>query len=286
MKEKKDQLEEIVKSEYDRMAREEEVEIQNDGDICVPEGMQDAIRERIENRIGEIKREKSYSGLSEEDRRALELGRKMLAEEEKGENTVKVVRKRKPLKIYIGLVAVLVIVLGMGITSVGGPEKIVKMVKQAVGNREVEKINASEDNLIVVEENEEEAYQTISDEFGIEPVRIMNRPAGMKFQSLDLDKELQTAEMIYILEGENIVYLINAAYSDASLGIDVEDKKVNQFEIENAQCRITVKEYRIDDSSMARYSASFGYHELEYFLVGTMGEGDFYKIINNLHFFG
>lgn len=284
MKEKKDQLEEIVKSEYDRMAREEEVEIQNDGDICVPEGMQDAIRERIENRIGEIKREKSYSGLSEEDRRALELGRKMLAEEEKGENTVKVVRKRKPLKIYIGLVAVLVIVLGMGITSVGGPEKIVKMVKQAVGNREVEKINSSEDNLIIVTEDEEEAYQTICDEFGIDAVRIIDGPADMKFQSLDLDKELQIAEMIYILNEKNMVYLINASYSAASWGIDVEDEKVNQYEIENGQCKIKIKEYKTEDSSTERYSASFEYRGLEYFLMGTMREEEFYKIIHNLHF--
>lgn len=284
MKEKKDQLEEIVKSEYDRMAREEEVEIQNDGDICVPEGMQDAIRERIENRIGEMKREKSYSGLSEEDRRALELGRKMLAEEEKGENTVKVVRKRKPLKIYIGLVAVLVIVLGMGITSVGGPEKIVKMVKQAVGNREVEKINSSEDNWVIVEENEEEAYQTISEEFGIEPVKIIHGVVDIEFQSLNLDKELQIGEVTYTHDGENIVYLINASYLNSSWGIDVEDEKVAQHEIKNGKCMITVKEYKIKDSSTERYSASFEYQGLEYFLMGTMKKEEFYNIINSLHF--
>ncbi|MGF0033771.1 DUF4367 domain-containing protein [Bariatricus sp. SGI.154] len=284
MKEKKDQLEEIVKSEYDRMAREEEVEIQNDGDICVPEGMQDAIRERIENRIGEMKREKSYSGLSEEDRRALELGRKMLAEEEKGENTGKVVRKRKPLKIYIGLVAVLVIVLGMGITSVGGPEKIVKMVKQAVGNREVEKINSSEDNWVIVEENEEEAYQTISEEFGIEPVKIIHGVVDIEFQSLNLDKELQIGEVTYTHDGENIVYLINASYLNSSWGIDVEDEKVAQHEIKNGKCMITVKEYKIKDSSTERYSASFEYQGLEYFLMGTMKKEEFYNIINSLHF--
>lgn len=285
MKEKKDQLEEIVKSEYDRMAREEEVEIQNDGDICVPEGMQDAIRERIENRIGEMKREKSYSGLSEEDRRALELGRKMLAEEEKGENTVKVVRKRKPLRLYIGLVAVLVIVLGMGITSVGGPERVIEMMKRVVGSREVVQVDSSRENLVIVEENEEEAYQMISDDFGIEPVRVFDGLVNMKFQSLNLDKDLQVAEMIYTINGKNMVYLINASYSDASWGIDVEDEKVNQYEIENEQCKITVKEYETKVSSKERYSASFEYHGLEYFLMGTMKKEEFNKIVNNLHFF-
>lgn len=286
MKEKKDQLEEIVKSEYDRIAREEEVEIQNDGDICVPEGMQDVIRERIENQIGEMEREKAYSGLSEEDRRALELGRKLLAEEKKGENTVKVVRKRKPLKIYIGLVAVLVIVLGMGITSMGGPERIMKMVKKMVVSREVVQVDSSNENITVVKEDEEAAYQTISNEFGIEPVRIVAGSANREFQSLDLDKELQIAEMVYTLDGENIVYLINASYTDASWGIDVEDEKVNQYEIKNEQCKITVKEYKTEESSAERYSASFEYRGLEYFLMGTMKEEEFYEIINNLHFVG
>ena len=285
MKEKKDQLKEVIKSEYDRIAREEEVEVLNDGDICVPEGMQDVIREQVEDRIEEMKSEKAYSQLSEKDRRALELGRRILEEEEKGENVVKIARKRKPLKIYIALAAVLVIVLGMGITSLGGPERVVKLVKQAVGDREVEKINSSEDNLITVEENEEEAYQIIRDEFGIDAVRIVDGPADMKFESLDLNKELQNAEMIYILNEKNIIYLINASYSDASWGIDVEDNKVNQYEIKKGRCKIKVKEYKTEDLLTERYSASFEYHGLEYFLIGTMGEEEFYKIINNLHFF-
>lgn len=286
MEEKKYQLEEIIKSKYDRIAQDEEVDIQSNGDIFVPEGVQDVIREQIDNQIKEMKGEKTYSGLSEEDQRALELGRKILAEKEKGkgENTVKVVHRRKPLRIYIGLIAVLVIVLGVGITSIGEPKKIVKMVMQAVGNREVEKINASEDNLIVAEENEEKAYQIISDEFGIEPVRIADGSANRKFQSLNLDKELQIAEMIYTLNGKNMVYLINASYSDASWGIDVEDKKVKQYEIDNKKCTITVKEYKTEVSSKERYSASFEYHGLEYFLMGTMEEEEFCDIINNLHF--
>lgn len=285
MKEKKDQLKEVIKSEYDRIAREEEVEVLNDGDICVPEGMQDVIREQVEDRIEEMKSEKAYSQLSEKDRRALELGRRILEEEEKGENVVKIARKRKPLKIYIALAAVLVIVLGMGITSLGGPERVVKLVKQAVGDREVGKVNSSEDNLIIVKESEEEAYQTISDEFGVEPVRVFDGLVNMKFQSLDLDDELQIAEMVYTLNGKNIVYLINASYSEASWGIDVEDEKVNQYDIENEQCKITVKEYKTKTSSTERYSASFEYHGLEYFLMGTMEKEEFYKIINNLHFF-
>lgn len=285
MKEKKDQLKEVIKCEYDRIAREEEVEVLNDGDICVPEGMQDVIREQVEDRIEEMKSEKAYSQLSEKDRRALELGRRILEEEEKGENVVKIARKRKPLKIYIALAAVLVIVLGMGITSVGGPERVLEMMKRVVVNREVVQVDSSRENLIIVEENEEEAYQTVHDEFGIDAVRIVDGPADMKFKSLDLDKELQNAEMNYILNGKNIIYLINASYSDASWGIDVEDNKVNQYEIKKGRCKIKVKEYKTEDLLTERYSASFEYHGLEYFLMGTMGEEEFYKIINNLHFF-
>lgn len=285
MKENKDQLDQIIKSEYDRIARDEEADIQCDEDIQVPEGMQDIIRERLDNQIKELEEEKAYFRLSEDDRKALELGRKMLAKEKKEENTVKIVRKKKSLKVYIGLVAVLIIVLGVGMTSMGGPERVVKLVKQVVGSREVEKINSSEDNLIIVREDEEEAYQAISNMFGTEPVRIIHGLVDIKFQSLNLDEELQLAEMIYTIDGENIVYLINASYSDTAWGIDVEDEKVDQYVIENGQCSIIVKKYRTRETARERYSASFEYYGLRYFIMGTMEEEEFDRILNDLHFF-
>ena len=76
-----------------------------------------ALSEQAENEARE--REEAINNLSEEDRRALELGRKMLKAEVGTADTSekKVHYRRKPLKIYLALAAVIVCVLAMGITS-------------------------------------------------------------------------------------------------------------------------------------------------------------------------
>ena len=284
MKESKDQLEQIIKNEYDRLAQEEENDIQADDTIEVPEGTKESLRAKIDQQIEEMKKEKIYAQLSEEDRKALELGRKIMAEEEQEKAEAKVVHKKKRFKMYFGLAAVLILVMAVGITGIGGPERIVRMLKQAVGDREVEQVDSSDENLTFVEENEEEAYQIIWEKFGVEPVRITRREENLYFKRMDFDETLQTAELYYDYNGENVVYFINASYRDASWGVDVEDKIIYTSKKVISGCEVEVKEYKIEENDRERYSASFEYKGLEYFLVGTMNEKSFDIIINNLFF--
>ena len=284
MKESKDQLEQIIKNEYDRLAQEEENDIQADDTIEVPEGTKESLRAKIDQQIEEMKKEKIYAQLSEEDRKALELGRKIMAEEEQEKTEAKVVHKKKRFKMYFGLAAVLVLVMAVGITSIGGPERIVRMLKQAVGDREVEKVTSGEDSMTMVEENEEEAYEKIREEFGVEPVKITQREENLHFKRMDFDETLQTAELYYEYNGENVVYLINASYKDASWGIDVEDKIIGSSKKIVSGCEVEIKEYQIEKSNKEKYSASFEYKGLEYFLVGTMDRMSFDIIVNNLFF--
>lgn len=284
MKESKDQLEQIIKNEYDRLAKEEENDIQADDTIEVPEGTKESLRAKIDQQIEEMKKEKVYAQLSEEDRKALELGRKIMAEEEQEKTEAKVVHKKKRFKMYFGLAAVLILVMAVGITSIGGPERIVRMLKQAVGDREVEKVTSGEDSMTMVEENEEEAYEKIREEFGVEPVKITQREENLHFKRMDFDETLQTAELYYEYNGENVVYLINASYKDASWGVDVEDKIIDSSKKIVSGCEVEIKEYKIEKNDREKYSASFEYKGLEYFLVGTMDKESFDIIINNLFF--
>lgn len=284
MKESKDQLEQIIKNEYDRLAKEEENDIQADDTIEVPEGTKESLRAKIDQQIEEMKKEKVYAQLSEEDRKALELGRKIMAEEEQEKTEAKVVHKKKRFKMYFGLAAVLVLVMAVGITSIGGPERIVRMLKQAVGDREVEQVDSSDENLTFVEENEEEAYEEIRVAFGIEPVKVFGRPDGMKFEKMELDTSLQIAELYYKYNGRNVIYLINASYTDASFGIDIEDEIVAEYELNVEECDIKVKQYVKPKKKDSKFAASFKYNGLEYFIVGSMAKEDFEEILNNLFF--
>ena len=185
MNNEKDELKECIAREFEEIAKEEEESLEKDTSLVVPEGTKEAVLARLKEQMREYQREQAenearereeaINNLSEEDRRALELGRKMLKAEVGTADTSekKVHYRRKPLKIYLALAAVIVCVLAMGITSMGGPERVVRMVRQAVGDREVEKNSTSRKIKTIASEDEEKAYQEIRDTFDTDVVKTL-----------------------------------------------------------------------------------------------------------------
>ena len=286
MDKKKDALEQRLAEDFKKLAEEEEQNIEkhkSEDDIQMPEGSKEAIRAKLDDEIEKIKqaeKEELYRRLSEEDRRALELGRKAMQEEEER----KIKRRRKPWKLYFAVAALVAAICGVSANAFGVQERMVTMMKSLVGDREIEQVDSSDENLVIVEEDEEEAYQKVKDDFGIEPVKIFDRPEGMKFLRIVMDAEFQSAEFFYELEGNTIIYLINSSYSNSSYGIDVEDEIIDHYIVETKACSIEVKEYSTLDNGENRYSAQYTYRGLEYFLVGTMKKEQFEEIINNLFY--
>lgn len=299
MNDKKDEFKECIAREFEEIAREEEEFLENDTSLVVPEGTKEAVLARVREQIRAYEmeqtrketeeREEAINHLSEEDREALELGRKMLnagigqkdPEEPSGK---KVRRKKKPLKIYLALAAVIVCVLAMGITSMGGPERIVRMVRQNVGEREVEKSNMSHKIKMIEGEDEEKAYQEIGDVFNTDIVKIFVCLPGMSFDSVEFYKDKQMAELFYLYNKKTIVYCINAPYREELWGIDFEDTVEEEY-FENINgCRVKVAEYKIDKEDLPKWVAKFEYNNIEYMLTGTMEKKDFEKILKNLFF--
>lgn len=273
MKDKLDNTEQLIQKEFHNEADSIEKDVETIcADEVVTEKITDEIRSNVDKNIDQYEKERIYSLLPEEDKKALEIGRR--------------IQRKKPgkrKKMYLSLAAALVLAMAIGVTSLGGPERVVRLIKYSLGEREVKKINSGEEVAISQEEKEEEAYQEIKNEFGSDPVKIIARPAGMTFNRQDLDRSIQTAEMYYDYNGEKLIYIINASYSNASLGIDVEDEKVSQRELNLKGCDIEFTEYNVKGKS--KYSASFSYKGLEYYILGVMEEEDFLYILNNLYFF-
>ena len=326
MKEYMDQLEQKIREEFDRIAKEEENALQNSGGFIMPEWKKEELYTAIREKAGEsgnssgetsgdvqsadvaempgedrgelaladtavagrgagAGRRNLYAELSEEDIRALELGRKILEQEAHKGIRGTVLKKKKRGRVYIGLVAALVLTLAIGVTSLGGAERVIMMVTQMVGDREVQKINSSEENYVIAKEIEEEAYQEVKEKFGIEPVRIINTVETLKFERLEFDEKLQTAELFYKFNNKSVIYFINASYSKTSWGLDVEDEMIGMVEETINGCKMEVKEYYIDETEAKKYSANFKYKGLEYCVVGNVKKDDFYYILNSLFFF-
>lgn len=308
MKNNDELLEQMIKEDFKRAAEEEDAALRDDDAISVPVGMKESLYLKISEEIERLEksgkaadvkeidniveiekvrkkqREHLYANMSEDDRKALEIGRRVL-EKERAQKEGKVVWKKKQIKkVYFGLAAALVLAMAVGVTTMGGPEKIIKMMTQMVGDREIEQVDSSEDNLIIVNEDEEDAYQKVSEEFGIEPVKIIIISDKMKFISMKYDDSMKTAELCYDYGGEKLLYLINSSYTKESFGFKIEDKVIDKYPIEVYGRKIEIKQYQVSDGEKDRFSASFEEMGLKYFLSGTMNKSEFDFIIENLYF--
>ena len=302
MNDKKDEFKECIAREFEEIAREEEEFLENETSLVVPEGTKEAVLARVREQIRAYEmeqarkeaeeREEAINHLSEEDREALELGRKMLKagigqndpEEPSGK---KVRRKKKPLKIYLALAAVIVCVLAMGITSMGGPERIVRMMTQNVGDREVDQVDSNhtdKENKVIEGEEEEKAYQEIREAFGTEVVKVCVCLPEMRFDSMELDKDKQMADVYYYYNNKTIAYCINVSYRDGSWGIDFEDPIDKEYSKEIQGCTIEITKYKPNQKGLPRWDARFEYNNIEYLLTGTMKQQEFEKILKKLIF--
>lgn len=299
MNNEKDELKECIAREFEEIAKEEEESLEKDTSLVVPEGTKETVLARLKEQMREYQREQAenearereeaINNLSEEDRRALELGRKMLKAEVGTADTSekKVHYRRKPLKIYLALAAVIVCVLAMGITSMGGPERVVRMVRQAVGDRDVEQVDSNKtdkQNKIIEGEAEEEAYQKIRDTFDTDVVKVFVCLPDMKFDTMNLDEKKQVAELYYTYQKRKIVYIVNTGYRESSWGIDIEDSIEKEYSKEINGCNMNIVVYKVENSNQSRCVSKFKYEGVEYFMMGLMEEGDFEKILKNLFF--
>lgn len=292
MSEKKDQLKEILKDQLNREAKqiEEEVglndneEIPNELKIRMKNALDQKIRER-EMRSEDMKRTDAYAKLSEEDQEALRLGREMLKNQSEEKKIYTIRRKKRNIRRIVALAAVLILVMAVGMTSFGGPERMLQFMKSSVGGREVSQVDSSDENKIIEEEDEEKAYEKIADEFGIEPVRIIWRPTNMKFKKMELDPEIQVAELDFQYNGKKVEYFVSASYGEVSWGYGNEDKKIEQYHCEQVKIAdIEVTGYETPETERNRYVAEFEYKKLYYSLSGELTKEEMENILKNLHF--
>lgn len=280
-----EQFSQFLNEQLQREAEEIEKELEEHPELA-DLSPDDSVKDRLYAQIEEYETQKALSKLSEKDREALRLGR-MLQKEREEDETRRTVRKRRMgWRRIAALAAVMVFVLGLGITSVGGPKRVMEVMQQMVGGREMTQIESDNDETLKSGESEEEkAYQQIKDELGIDPVRIATNSLELEFISAEIDEMLQTAVVLYNnKDGKVISYIISISYSDSSFGVDIEDELVREFQQQKGGLNITVKEYNIVQNNEKLYSAEFNRQDVYYQITGSVDEADMKKIINNLSF--
>lgn len=284
MTEKEEYIEKVIRNGLRHEADDTQALSDELGEAYTPDAeVKDRMYQNIQKEISSLENEFIHAegetaSLSEEDREALRLGRKLMAKRSKA-------RRTRILRVGSGLAAAVAVVCMIGVNTIGHSERAARSAISTVGLREVVKMSSGDNVADVSGIKEKEAYEKIKKDLGIKPVRIQYGLENFKFDSMVLDDKIQSAELIYKIDDkEKLVYVIGTAYLNFSLGIDVNEKVVDEYNVVNRGCKISVKSYRTPKTKTEKYSAEFEYEGVGYYMVGVMEQEEFDKILENLYF--
>ena len=235
------------------------------------------LRKNIDKRILALKaKEEKAEGerFSAEERELMRLG--------------KLYKKKRKMRKYFVLAAAVVCALAFGVTSMGGPERLFEKVNWTLAGREQTNIHSDSDDILEADRvEEEEVYQQIEDEFGFYPVKPIYMPEGIEILEMNMGEEIQGIDLLYGKNGEIVFsYFIRPNYRNGSFGIDIEDDVLDEYNIENGNVSITVKQYAVKEINNNRWSGEFSYQDVHYFIVATdMEQREFERILKNLNFY-
>ena len=238
--------------------------------------------EQIEKKVRE---DKSLDDITVSDEMEKELFNK-IQDYEYDKRHKKVVRKKKKSKLVIGaLAAVLILVCGSVMTSVGSKSYWKVLWERESGDENYNLINVEDMETKESEDiNELEADKEITKVIGTALVKIEYKPKGMRFIRYTVDKDQRKVVLFYEYGKEVIRYSMYTNSKDSSFGQKTIDKLLNEYDIENGNQIIHVKEYDVKNQTEKRYIAEFQYKDIQYQLKGIMKKNDFEEILKNLFF--
>ena len=270
----KDEFEEIDKMTDEELLAEMKsilAEVEEDEkvkDASVPEESFHVVFSQIR----EIEERRARENLSKRDKKLLEYGRRY--------------ERQLHFRKYWILAAVLVLVLAMGMTSVGGPERFFQRMIGNLSGRDQEMIDSSEGIVLSETLDEEAAYDAIEEKYGFYPVRLDYLPDGVVFEDIQIDEHIQEAKLIYSRNGKLAVQMmIYPNYREGSIGIDYEDRVLQEYEVVVQDMDVVVKEYIVKENQRVRWTASFLKDNTLYQVTAVdIEQIEFEKIINNFFF--
>ena len=238
--------------------------------------------EQIEKKVRE---DKSLDDITVSDEMEKELFNK-IQDYEYDKRHKKVIRKKKKSKLVIGaLAAVLILVCGSVMTSVGSKSYWKMLWNDSNGDEQNNGIDVENMESIETEDIDEVGvYKEIAKVMVNYLVRMEYKPKNMVLKRYIIDKEQRMAILFYQYGEEVIKYYMYTNSTDSSFGEKTVDQLLDEYEFQNGKHSILVKQYEIKNSDEERYIAEFEYNDIHYQIKGSMEKEEFEKILENLFF--
>lgn len=238
--------------------------------------------EQIEKKV---RKDRSLDDVTVSDEMEKELFNK-IQDYEYDKRHKKVVRKKKKSKLVIGaLAAVLILVCGSVMTSVGSKSYWKTLWNKEAGDETLSYVDVENMETMESEDIDElEVDKKIAKVMGVSFVKMQYKPKGMVLKRYTIDKEQRMAVLFYQYGDETIRYYMYMNSKDSSLGQKAVDKLLDEYIVMNGERKINVKEYEVKNKKEKRYIAEFEDKGIQYQLKGVMKKDEFEKILKNLFF--
>ena len=239
--------------------------------------------EQIEKKVRE---DRSLDDIKVSDEMEKELFNK-IQDYEYDKRHKKVIRKKKKSNIrrIVALAAVLILVCGSVMTSVGSKSYWKTLWNKEAGDETLSYVDVENMESIETEDIDEVGvYKEIAKVMGNYLVRMEYKPKGMALKRYTVDGDQRRATLFYKYENEIIRYTMYMNSKDSSLVQKAIDKLLDEYIVMNGEKEINVKEYEIKDQKGKRYIAEFEDKGIQYQLKGVMEKEEFEKILKNLFF--
>ena len=196
--------------------------------------------------------------------------------QDKKEDGHKVIRLKKVMKPMILVATVGAILLGTGMMASG--RRYYRFWERDAGNGQIIFNNV---DAIVDVDSLEKAYEAIEKQIGIRTVEMYYVPEGMGYKNLSINYGTARIDLEY--KNRDIYFYQVSKEVANSTGYN-SDREV-YMEVKNRFLNKKIKVYKNEiDKKNTEYSAYFLDGNAFYYLVGTMEEQTFQKIIKNLCF--
>lgn len=234
-------------------------------DLQPPADLKERVYAEIERREKKLK-----ESLSEEQQELIRMGIRY--------------KKQQKNRKFIAVAVMVILLLSIGMTSLGRAEKVFYRISSMFMNRS--RIVVDSDGIEVIEDySEEEAYARIENILGFGPVRLGYKPRGTTFKEATTYKDMPGTQIIYETEGKNtIIYWIKPNYLKGSLSQDYEDKLLKETQLQKNNLSISIKEYVVENEGK-RWLVEFEYMETynSIYLMNMSGK-ETEAIVQNLFF--
>ena len=295
------EMEDILKAELEREARDILVEIEADESL---QGlaMPDEAEEELMQKIRKLEEEKAaYERLSEKDKEALRIGRELQMQKENkidgddnkrpdNENGNVATFRKKKRRTYLIVAVVAVLVMMMGMSAVGEVPLVTELKNLMYGESEVTKVNSAREDAEGFEEGRDKevsVYEEIKDTFNVDIIRLKYMPDEIGILDYEIDEVLNRATIIYQCDGTIMEYQMIFNYLDQSYGYMIENELLSEETFIVNDILIQLQKYKVNDSEESMYVAQYIYQDVHYTFNATtkLPKEEIEKILKNMKIF-